>query len=67
MQQRKDAGMAQRTMLKINDKTAATNSVTFSSIDPKRADGKMWSLTYEPFDSDGNVVTKTEETNVDWT
>jgi len=53
-------------MLKINDKTAATNSVTFSSIDPKRADGKMWSLTYEPFDANGNVVTKTEETTVDW-
>lgn len=48
-------------------KTAATNSVTFSSIDPKRADGKMWSLSYEPFDSDGNVVTTSDEETVDWT
>ena len=53
-------------MLKRNDKTAATNSFTGSPIDPKRADGKICSLTYEPFDANGNVVTKTEETTVDW-
>lgn len=29
-------------------KSAATNSVTFTAIDPKRADGKMWDMTYEP-------------------
>lgn len=29
-------------------KTAATNSVTFSAIDPRRADGQMYSISYVP-------------------
>lgn len=40
-------------------KSAATNSVTFSAIDPKRADEKMYDLYYEPLDADGNIITKT--------
>lgn len=39
-------------------KSAATNGVTFSAIDPKRADEKMYDLYYEPLDADGNIVTK---------
>ena len=41
-------------------KTAATNSITFAAIDPKRADNKMFDLIYEPLDSDGNIVSKSE-------
>ena len=29
-------------------KTAATNSVTFSAIDPRRSDGQMYSISYVP-------------------
>lgn len=47
-------------------KSAATNSVTFSAIDPKRADGKMYDLYYEPLDADGQIVTKTTDTKVSW-
>ena len=43
--------------MKINDKSAATNSVTFSAIDPKRADEKMYDLYYEPLDANGAIVT----------
>ena len=39
-------------------KSASTFSVTFSAIDPKRADGKMYDLDYEPLDEDGAIVTK---------
>ena len=46
-------------------KTAATNSITFAAIDPKRADGKMFELTYEPLTDDGAIVTKSANT-VDW-
>lgn len=46
-------------------KSAATNSITFSAIDPKRADGKSYSLFYEPLDADGEIVTKSAGT-VDW-
>lgn len=41
------AGAVQRTALKINDKTASTNAVTFAAIDPKRADKKMYDVVYE--------------------
>lgn len=47
-------------------KSAATNSVTFSAIDPKRADGKMYELDYEPLDSDGAIITKSGAATVDW-
>lgn len=29
-------------------KSASTNSATFTAIDPKRADGKFWDMTFEP-------------------
>lgn len=38
-------------------KSAATNSVTFAAVDPREADAQMYKLTYEPLDSQGNVVT----------
>ena len=40
-------------------KSAATNGVTFSAIDPKRADEKMYDIYYEPLDADGQIVTTT--------
>lgn len=43
-------------------KSAATNSLTFSAVDPKGADDQIYSLTYEPLDGSGNIVTKPEET-----
>jgi hypothetical protein len=42
-------------------KSAATNSITFSAIDPKRADGKMYDLLYEPLTADGMVNTTPTE------
>ena len=48
-------------------KSAATNSVTFSAIDPKRADEKMYDLYYEPLDANGAIVTTpTEGVTVTW-
>ena len=38
-------------------KSAATNGVTFSAIDPKRADEKMYDIYYEPLDADGKIIT----------
>lgn len=38
-------------------KSASTNSVTFSAIDPKRADEKMYDLYYEPLDANGKINT----------
>lgn len=58
--------MVQRTILKINDKSAATNSITFAAIDPKRADNKMYELDYEPLDSNGEIVTKGGAGSVAW-
>ena len=40
-------------------KSAATNGVTFSAIDPKRADEKMYDLYYEPLDENGAIITQT--------
>ena len=49
-------------------KSATTNSVTFSAIDPKRADEKMYDLYYEPLDANGSIVTTpTEGATVSWT
>ena len=49
-------------------KSATTNSVTFSAIDPKRADEKMYDLCYEPLDANGSIVTTpTEGATVSWT
>jgi len=52
-------------VLKNNDKSAATNSLTFSAIDPKRADGKMFDLYFEPTDVNGGIVKKSSGT-VNW-
>lgn len=46
-------------------KTAATNAVTFATIDPQRADGKLSDLIYEELDSNGGVVTKSAN-EVNW-
>ncbi len=37
-------------------KTASTNTVTFSSINPKRADRKMFEVIYERYDSNGEIM-----------
>lgn len=47
-------------------KSAQTPGVTFSAIDPKRADGKMYEVSYEPLDSDGNIIAKSSATEVAW-
>lgn len=46
-------------------KSAQTFSVTFAAIDPKRADEKMYSIFYEPYDADGNINVTAGGT-VDW-
>lgn len=38
-------------------KTAATNSITFSAVDPKEASEQMYTLTYEPLDQQGSIIT----------
>ena len=50
----------------MNDKSASTNSVTFSALDAKRADKKYIEYYYEPLDADGAIVNKSGNT-VDWT
>jgi hypothetical protein len=35
-------------MLKNNDKSAATNAVTWSALDPKRDDDMTYSIAYIP-------------------
>lgn len=47
-------------------KSAGTNSVTFSAIDPKRPDGKMYDLMYEPLDENGEIVTTPGGGTVNW-
>ena len=46
-------------------KSASTNSITFSAIDPRRADKKMYEMIYEPLDENGDIVAKSDGT-VDW-
>lgn len=46
-------------------KSGATNEVTMSALDPKRADKKVAKYFYEQYDSDGNSVAKSGAT-VDW-
>lgn len=38
-------------------KTAATHAMTFTAIDPQRADGKMYRVTYEPCTEAGEIDT----------
>ena len=49
-------------------KQAATVGLTFSTLDPKRADGKLYDMFYEPLDANGQIVTKSAVTtaNVGW-
>lgn len=47
-------------------KTAATNSVTFSAVDPKEASEQMYSLTYEPLDVNGAIVTTPTPGSTGW-
>lgn len=49
-------------------KTAQTFGLTFNVIDPQRADGRLYEWDYEPLDSDGNMVTKSEvaAADIDW-
>ena len=47
-------------------KSAQTYSVTFSAIDPKRPDQKMYSIFYEAFDINGNINTTPGGGTVDW-
>ena len=46
-------------------KSASTNAVTFSAIDPKRADNKMYDLYYEPLDANGEIITESTG-DVNW-
>ena len=53
--------------LSTSYKSNATPSVTFSGMDPKRADKKGYELIYEELDADtGDIVAKSGAT-VDWT
>lgn len=47
-------------------KQAATNGLTFAAMDPKKGNKAMYDLVYEPTDSDGNIVTKSSASTVDW-
>lgn len=47
-------------------KSASTNSVTFAAIDPKRADGKMFDIYYEPLDVNGKIIAKSDVGAVAW-
>lgn len=47
-------------------KTAGTHSLTFTSLDPRRPDGKMSEVIFEAFDSDGNIIAKSAAATVDW-
>lgn len=48
-------------------KQASTFSVTFSGLDPKRPDGQMWAIYFEPTDgeNDGEIVAKSANA-VNW-
>ena len=39
--------------------------MTFSAMDPKRGDGKMYDLIFEPT-NDGDIVTYSTATTVEW-
>ena len=47
-------------------KSASTNSITFAAIDPKRADGKMFDIYYEPLDVNGEIIAKSDAGTVAW-
>ena len=47
-------------------KSAGTNSLTFTSLDPRRPDKKISEVIWEPLDAAGNLVNKSDATSVDW-
>lgn len=47
-------------------KTSSTNSLTFAAMNPKLGNNQMYDLVYEPYDSDGNIVTKSDAAEVGW-
>lgn len=47
-------------------KSAATNSLTFSAVDPKESSEQMYSLTYEPLDMNGAVITLPSPGSTEW-
>lgn len=47
-------------------KSASTNSITFAAIDPKRADGKMCDVYYEPLTEKGEINAKATGNEVKW-
>lgn len=47
-------------------KSAATNSLTFSAVDPKESNEQMYTLTYEPLNKDGAVVTTPTTGATEW-
>lgn len=46
-------------------KSAATQSITWSGLDPKRADGNMFDWSYEELGTDGKIVSKSAK-EVKW-
>lgn len=47
-------------------KSAQTFGLTFSVIDPQRADGRTYEWSYEQLDPDGNIIVKSPNAEVDW-
>ena len=47
-------------------KQAATHTMTFTAIDPQRADKKMYRITYEPLNANGEIDTTYAEGEVDY-
>ena len=49
--------MTTQVAIDTSYKTAATFPVTFSAIDPERADGKMYKISYESLTAAGEIDT----------
>lgn len=50
-----------------NYKSASTNGLTFSALDPRRADKKMFTFVVEKFDANGDAIPSTEAgEGADW-
>lgn len=47
-------------------KQAGTNGLTFAAMNPKKGNKAMYDLVYEPYDGDGNMITKSSASTVDW-
>lgn len=46
--------------MKTNDKSASTTSLTFAAMDPKLGSKSMYDLVFEPLDSNGNIVIRSD-------